>query len=168
MALGNSGWFTNNFISMNSVAQTPATGMSLLLTSHKIALYASTITPNFDDTLANARYGVGAFATGEVSGTGWAAGGVTVLTAAAGATSLAPTLTVSPAGTVMWDANDISVASTTLTNAACLTFYADAVTAPNADPMLILVVFGGSFSTNNGTFGVQFAAAGISAFDITP
>lgn len=168
MPVSVSGWFTNNFISMNSVAQTPATGMSLLLTTHKVVLYANTITPNFDDTLANSRYAAGAFATGEVSGTGWAAGGVLVSAAAAGATSLAPTLTISPAGTVMWDANDISVASTTLTNARCLTWCADAITAPNADPQLILVNFAADFSTNNGTFGVQWSALGISAFDITP
>lgn len=168
MAVGNSGIFTTNFITFNSVAQTPALGGSLLLTTHKIALYANTITPNYDDTLANSRYGAGAFASGEVSGTGWAAGGIALSAAAAGSTSTAPTLTVSPAGTVMWDMNDISVSGTTLTNARCMVIYADGITAPNADPMIILVTFGADYSTSSGTFGVQFAATGVAALDLTP
>ena len=54
----------------------------------------------------------------EVSGTGWAAGGVLVSAAATGPGSLTPTLTQSPTKSVMADAtNDLSVATTTLTNA---------------------------------------------------
>lgn len=170
MAITVSGWFTNNFITFNSVAQTPATGGSLLLATHKISLWVVGITPNFDDTLANARYGAGQFTAGanEVSGTGWAAGGVLLSAAAAGATSTAPTLTVSPAGSVMWDMGDVAVSSTTLTSARACMIYADAITAPNADPAIILVDFTAGFSTVNGTFGIQWAATGVSAIDVTP
>jgi hypothetical protein len=165
-----SGWFTNNFITFNSVAQTGALGGSLLLATHKISLWVSTITPNFDDTLANSRYGAGQYVAGanEVSGTGWAAGGVLLSAAAAGATSTAPTLTVSPAGAMMWDMNDIAVSSTTLTNARCCMIYADAITAPSADPAIILVDFGSNFSTVAGTFGIQWSVLGVSAIDLTP
>lgn len=168
MAVTVSGWFTNNMIShLTDVSQTGGT-LSLIVTSNKLALFTNTITPDFDAALASARYGGGVYASNEVSGTGWAAGGVAVSAAAAGATSLAPTLTVSPAGTVMWDANDVAVSGTSLTNVRCLLWYADAITAPNADPAHILVNFGSDFTTNNGTFGVQWAATGISALDITP
>jgi len=170
MAITVSGIFTNNFITFNSVAQTPATGGSLLLATHKITLWVSTITPAYDDSLANARYGAGQFTAGanEVSGTGWAAGGVLLSAAAAGATSTAPTLTVSPAGTVMWDMTDVAVSSTTLTAARAAMIYADAITAPNADPAIILINFTSDFSTVNGTFGIQFAATGVATFDLTP
>lgn len=170
MAITVSGWHTNVFISHNTdVAQTGGT-LSLILTSHKISLWVVGITPNFDDTLANSRYGAGQYTAGanEVSGTGWAAGGVALSAAAAGATSTAPTTTVSPAGSVMWDMGDVAVSSTTLTSARACVIYADAITAPNADPALILVDFASGFSTVNGTFGIQWAALGVSAFDLTP
>lgn len=170
MAITVSGWHTNNWITFNSVAQTPATGGSLLLATHKITLWVVGITPNFDDSLANSRYGAGQYTAGanEVSGTGWAAGGVLLSAAAAGATSTAPTLTVSPAGSVMWDMGDVAVSSTTLTSARACMIYADAITAPNADPAIILVDFTAGFSTVNGTFGIQWAATGVSAIDVTP
>jgi hypothetical protein len=165
-----SGWFTNNFITFNSVGQTGALGGSLLLATHRITLWVSTITPDFDASLANARYNAGQYVAGanEVSGTGWAAGGVLLSAAAAGATSTAPTLTVSPAGAMMWDMGDVAVSSTTLTNARCCMIYADAITAPNADPAIILVDFGANFSTVAGTFGIQWSALGVSAIDLTP
>src|SRR5678809_350889 len=167
MAITVSGFFTNNQITFNSVAQTPATGGSLLLTTHKITLWVSTITPDYDASLTNARYNAGVFVAGanEVSGTGWAAGGVALSAAAAGATSTAPTLTVSPAGTMMWDMADVAVSSTTLTNARAAMIYADAITAPNADPAIILINFTADFSTVNGTFGIQFAATGVGTVD---
>lgn len=169
MAVTASGWFTSNYKKWwVNEAQTGTGGLDLTLTTWKLALFDNTITPDFDATAANARFGAGVFASGEVFGTGWATGGVLVSAAAAGATSLAPTVTVSPAGSLMWDATDVSVASTTLTNARCLLWYADPITAPNADPAIILVNFGSSFSTVNGTFGIQWSATGISANDITP
>lgn len=169
MAVTASGWFTSNFKKwLVNEAQTGTGGLDLTLTTWKLALFSNAITPDFDATAANARYGAGVFASNEVSGTGWGAGGVLVSAAAAGATSLAPTVTTSPAGSLMWDANDISVASTTVTSAQCLLWYADPITAPNADPAIILINFGGAYSTVNGTLGVQWSATGISALDITP
>jgi hypothetical protein len=168
MAVNFSGWFTNNKIShLTDVAQTGGT-LSLIVTSNKLALFTNTITPDFDAALASARYGGGVYAANEVSGTGWAAGGVLVSAAGVSAATITPTLTVSPGGTIMWDANDVAVASTNLTNARCLLWYADAITAPNADPAHLLVNFGADFSTNNGTFGIQWATTGISALDVTP
>ncbi len=169
MAVTVSGMFTLNWIKMlNAEAQTGTGGLNLTLATWKMPLYDNTITPDFDAAVTVARYGQGAFASGEVTGTGWASGGELLSGLASGGSSLAPTLTVSPAGSIMWDMNDVSKASTTITGARCCTVYADPITAPNADPQIILVNFGASYSTVNGTFGITWAAAGVAALDMTP
>jgi hypothetical protein len=169
LAVTSSGWFTNNVIKfLNAEAQTGTGGLNLTLATWRMALYTNAITPDFDAAVTAARFWQGAFASGEVSGTGWAAGGELLSGLGSGGTSLAPTLTVSPAGSVMWDMNDVSKASTTLTNVRCCTIYADPITAPNADPQIILVTFGADYSTNAGTFGITWASTGVSAIDLTP
>jgi hypothetical protein len=158
LAITVSGWYVQNFIDELDPTNV---GLDLTLTTHKIALISNSATPNFDtDVTWNS--------TNEVSGTGWASGGIAFSAAAAGGTSLAPTLTVSPTGTMMWDANDVSVASTTLTNARAARIYADALTTPTADALLILINFGADYSTTNGTMGITFAATGIGTVDWTP
>jgi hypothetical protein len=158
MAVTVSGWYVQNFIDELDVTNT---GLDLTLTTHKIALLASANTPNFDtDITWNT--------TNEVTGTGWATGGIAFSAASAGATSMAPTLTVSPTGTMMWDANDVAVSSTTITTARAARLYADALTTPTADALLMLINFVTDFSTVNGTFGIQFAATGMGTVDWTP
>ena len=150
-----SGWYTQNMLDTLDATQQV---FDLTLATYKICLYNNTRTPSFDTAQSYT-------ATNEVSGTGWAAGGVLLSAAAAGATSTAPTLTISPATVMMWDMGDISVASTTLTNARGCDIYADPVTTPAADPMIIEVSFGADFSTTNGTFGIQWAATGVGTVD---
>jgi hypothetical protein len=158
VAITVSGLYVQNFIDELDVTNI---GFDFTLTTHKIALISNSATPNFDtDVTWNS--------TNEISGTGWASGGIALSAAAAGATSAAPTLTISPAGTMMWDMNDIAVSSTTLTNARACRFYADALTTPTADALIALVNFAADFSTNNGTFGIQWAATGVFALDLTP
>lgn len=136
--------------------------IDLSLTTHKIALFSNTITPNFSTDTA---YGVAPYNANEVSGTGWASGGVALSAAAAGATSTAPTLTESPTGSLMYDMGDVAVSTTTLTNARCGLLYADALAGNNA---IVLVNFGADYSTVAGTFGIQWAATGVWALDLTP
>lgn len=158
MAVNFSGLYVQNYI---DELDTTNIGFDLVLTTHKIALLSNSATPNFDtDVTWNS--------TNEVTGTGWVTGGIAYSAAAAGGTSIAPTLTISPAGTMMYDANDVAVSSTTITAARAARFYADALTTPTADALILLINFGGDFSTNNGTFGIQFAAGGIFALDLTP
>jgi hypothetical protein len=132
--------------------------IDLSLTTHKIALLSNSATPNFSTDSAWS-------STNEVSGTGWASGGVALSAAAAGATSTAPTLTESPTGSLMYDMNDIAVSGTTLTNARAARIYADALAGDN---LIVLINFGADFSTSNGTFGIQWASTGVLALDITP
>lgn len=127
------------------------------LETHKCALYTNAITPNFSDTAANARYGAGAFAAGEVTGAGYTAGGA-VLTGT--------TIAESPASVLMFDAADVSWTASTITGARCAMIYADAIATPNADPALVLINFGADYSTNNGTFTIQWAAVGIYTWDL--
>lgn len=158
MAVTASGLFVANFIDVFD-----ATGLRLdwSLTTHKIALLSNSATPNFDT-------GTSWTSTNEVTGTGWVTGGILLSAAAAGATSTAPTVTVSPTGTLMYDMNDIAVSNTTITGARAAQLYADALTTPVADALMVLINFGADFATNNGTFGIQFASTGVVALDLTP
>jgi hypothetical protein len=158
MAVTVSGIPVQNIIDVLDASQL---ALDLSLTTHRIALLNNTDTPNFDTRTSWS-------ATNEVSGTGWASGGVLLSAAAAGATSTSPTVTVSPTGTLMYDMNDIAVSTTTLASAVAAQLYADALTTPTADPVYCLIYFGGAFSTTAGTFGIQFAATGVLTLDLTP
>lgn len=155
MAVTASGLYLANFVDVLDATQL---AIDLSLATHKIALLSNSATPNFStDVTWNS--------TNEVSGTGWASGGVALSAAAAGATSTAPTLTESPTGTIMYDMNDVAVSSTTLTNARAARIYADALAGDN---LIVLINFGADFSTSNGTFGIQWAATGVFTIDVTP
>ena len=155
MAVTVSGLYVANMIDVLDATQL---AIDLSLTSHKLSLLSNSATPNFDtDVTWNS--------TNEVFGTGWVTGGVALSAAAAGGTSTVPTLTISPTGTAMYDMNDVAVASTTLTNARAVRLYADALAGDN---LIVLVNFGADFSTSNGTFGIQWAAAGVFTIDLTP
>jgi hypothetical protein len=150
-----SGLYVANMIDVFDATQL---AIDLSLTSHKIALLSNAATPNFSTDVSWS-------STNEVSGTGWASGGIALSAAAAGGTSTSPTNTESPTGTQMYDMGDISVASTTLTSAVAARIYADALAGDN---LIVLVYFGSAYSTVNGTFGIQWAATGVLTVDWTP
>lgn len=150
MAITASGLFVPTFL---DALDTTQLALDLDLDTHRIALFSNTVTPNFSTDTA---YGVAPYNANEVTGTNWAAGGVLLGTA---------TLTESPAGSLMFDAADISVASATFTGARGGLIYADALAGNNA---ICLVNFGADYSPNNGTFSITWAATGIFAIDITP
>jgi hypothetical protein len=158
MAITASGFYVQNFI---DELDTTNVGLDLILVTHKWALLTNSATPNFDTDVTWNN-------TNEVTGTGWVTGGIAFSAAAAGGTSQAPTLTVSPTGTMMWDMTDLSVASTTLTGVRAMRAYAEALTTPTADALILLINFVSDFATTNGTFGVQFASAGVGTIDFTP
>lgn len=146
--------------------ETRGTGL-FLTTTNKIALHSNSLTDGttpINFSLATPTW----VNTSEVSGTGWAAGGVLLSAAAAGATSTSPTLTESPTGSVMYDMGDIAVSTTTLTNARGCIIYADAISATITDANVVAVTFGADFSTVAGTFGITWDALGVAAIDITP
>lgn len=149
MAVTASGLFVATFVDAFDTTQL---AVDLDLETHRIALFSNTITPNFTTDTA---YGVGTYASNEVSGTGWAAGGV----------ALTGTTFTGASGTATFDATDVSQASTTLTNARCGLIYADALAGNNA---ICLVNFGADYSTVAGTFAITWNASGIFYIDLTP
>jgi hypothetical protein len=161
MAVTASGLFTATWQDILDATQL---AIDLSLTTHKLALFSNSITPDFDASAANAAYGAGQYASNEVSGTGWAAGGIALSALAAGGTSAAPSLTVS-SGSLVYDMTDASVATTTLTSARCALLYADALAGNNA---IVLINFGADYSTSAGTFGITWAAGGVFSLDLTP
>ena len=101
-------------------------------------------------------YGVAPYNANEVSGTGWASGGVALTSTA---------VDESPTGTLRWDAADVSETGTTLTNAMAGLIYADALAGNNA---ILLVDFVTAVSTVAGTLTITWAAGGIFTIDLTP
>lgn len=149
MAITASGLYVATFV---DVLDTTQLAIDLDLETHKGALFSNSITPNFTTDTA---YGVTPYDANEVTGTNWAAGGV----------ALTGTTFTGASGTATFDATDVSVASTTLTNARGYLLYADALAGNNA---IVLVNFGADYSTSNGTFAITWNASGIFTIDLTP
>jgi hypothetical protein len=112
-----------------------------------IALFNNTLT-NSQDT-DPATYNVAPYNANEVSGTGWAAGGVALGS---------PTMTLVSTVGVMFDANDVSQAATTLTNVRGCAIY-DNTLSPKA--VIMAITFGADYSTVSGTFAVTWDANGL-------
>jgi hypothetical protein len=150
MAVTASGLYYTTFA---DILDTTQLAIDLDLETHKGALFTDTVAPNFSTDTA---YGVSPYNANEVTGTNWASGGVALT---------GTTVSESPTGSLMFDATDVSVASTTISNAMCYLLYADALAGNNA---IVLVDFVTAYSTSNGTFGIAWASAGVFAIDLTP
>ena len=127
----------NNVIAMNMGGATPD--------ALKVALYDNTVSPSMDTDPME--YNVAPWASGEVTGTNWAAGGVALASNA---------LTLLTGTGVRFLANPVSVASTTIATGAygCLIY--DTATGL-ANRVICAVYFGGTgYTTNNGTFGITW------------
>lgn len=139
-------------------ALTNAIALDWTSTSHKLALFASTITPVFT---ASAAYGSGAYGSGgEVTGTGWSAGGRALSTAAAGGASTAPTLSV-VSGALVWDMANIAVSGVTVSGARGALIYADAL----SDQAIALIDLETALTVTAGTLEIQWDAAGVVVFE---
>jgi hypothetical protein len=149
MAITASGLYVATFVDLLDTTQL---AIDLDLETHKGALFSNSITPNFTTDTA---FGVSPYDANEVTGTNWAAGGV----------ALTGTTFTGASGTATFDATDVSVANTTLTNARGYLLYADALAGNNA---ILLVNFGADYSTVAGTFAITWHANGIATIDLTP
>jgi hypothetical protein len=151
-AFGTSGMYVTTFIDVLDASQL---AVDLSLTTHKFALYTNTLTPNFSTDASYA-------ATNEISGTNYTAGGRTI---AAGGGS--PTTTESPTGSLMYDMNDMTWPTATFTARGSIE-YADALTTPTADALIVAHTFGADITATAGTFTIQWNALGLLAIDLTP
>jgi len=88
--------------------------------------------------------------TGQVSGSGYSAGGATM----SGASQTTDTTN----HVSFYDWNDVSWSSSTITADSCLV-YSDTVSSPTADVSIYVGDFGGSKSSSSGTFSVVLPAA---------
>ena len=146
MAWTASGLYVLTFIDVFDATQL---AIDMSLSTHKIALYNNTETPNFSTETAYA-------ATNEVTGTGYTAGGQVIVS---------PTNTESPAGSYMYDMADQVWAAPTSVTARGAKLYADVLAGNN---LICGINFGSDFTSTAGTFTIQWAAAGVFAIDLTP
>jgi hypothetical protein len=114
----------------------------------KVALYPSTITPDFSAAAASAAYAGGVYSGTELTGTGYTAGGAT----------LASKTFTGASGIVTFDAADSSWTSSTITGARGVLVYDDTLSGKNA---YALVDLGSSYSTSAGTLAITWSASGI-------
>lgn len=96
--------------------------------------------------------------TNEVTGTNWAAGGVTLTGC---------TITYNAATNVLTlDANDVSVSNVTLTGGRVVVIYDSSPATDNARPLIGFAVLDSDLSPNAGPLTLTFDSAGI--LSITP
>ncbi len=114
----------------------------------KGALVLDAHTPNFNT------HDFYADLTNEVVGTGYTAGGATIT---------GTEITVS-SGVLTWDTNDVSWASSTITDAMACAYYLDAVT----DELWALQDFVNPASSSGGSFTIEQNASGVVTVDFTP
>lgn len=149
MAIAGSGLFAATLVDTLDVTQL---AIDLDAETHRGALFSNVITPNFTTDTA---YGVAPYNANEVTGTNWPAGGVL----------LTGTTVTATAGTVVFDAADVVVASATFAGARGYLLYADALAGNNA---IVLVDLVSDQSPSAGTFTIQWSASGIVVFDVVP
>lgn len=152
MAWSGSGLFVATWIDILDATQL---AIDLTSTANKWALFDNTITPDFNATAANAAYGAGVWATGEVTGTGYTAGGAAVAS---------PTLT-GASGVMTYDQADTTWPTSTITGARGALLYADGLAGNNA---ICAIDFGSTYSTSNGALTIQWNAAGVFQLDLVP
>lgn len=148
MAITASGLYCDSF----KKALDGTIALDLDLTTHKVAMYTNSLTPDFTNDTG---YSAAPYTSNEVSGTGYSAGGATL-----SGTSLAKA-----SGNLTFDANDASWSSSTISNARGAYIYADALASKNG---ICLVNFGADYSTSSGTFTIQWSGSGIFVLDLTP
>ena len=144
MAWSESGLYVATMVQLVTAATVP----KWTLNTNKFYLTGVGDTPDYTQVAASAIYSV----TNEVSGTNWAAGGLTTATLAAGGTDIATAAAVS--GKVLnYSASNVSVATTTISTAAYGGFFYVDSLSPKAK--LMGIWFGGSgYTTTAGTFAI--------------
>ncbi len=125
--------------------------------SIKAALFNNSITPDQNVSAANSAYNAGQWAnTNEITGTGWAAGGIALAS---------KVLDVATSAVVMFDAADTasSAGATVLGAYGCLV-YDDTLASPVSKQGICFNYFGGTQSVTAGLFTIVWNASGIARF----
>ncbi len=147
MAVSASGLFVPTFRDVFDATQLAVnTGSD----TFKCAMITNSATPDFDthDYWAD-------LSANEVSGTAYTAGGSALTTVSLTGAS----------GSLVFDADDVAWASSTISSARAAVIYDDTLAS---DPLVCLVDFGADYSSANGTFTITWNASGIWTLDLTP
>lgn len=123
----------------------------------KVAAFDNTITPDKNVTAANSAYAAGVWASGGVSGTNWAAAGLTLAS---------KTNDVGTNNQITLDAADNAVTGTSLTNITGLLCYDDTLTTPVADQGFGYHYLGGA-SSPSGDVTVVYSSSGLQRITFT-
>jgi hypothetical protein len=165
-----SGWYTDSLLAaLTAVSQT---GGTLSLTGQDSSEYLSLVNQTATQYTAPVAYGSSSPAwvnTNEVTGTGWATGGVQLSTAAAGG-SVSDSFTQTGSGpytlTYTWGSN-LSVTGTTLTGVYGFIIYNHAISSPVSKPCILAIYVGTGYNTVAGTFGITPSGTGLSVLTLT-
>jgi len=134
-------------------------------TTWKLGGLSNSLTPNFQTDVGWSTTG---YSTNEITGgANWTTGGRLLTTAASGGTSTAPTLTATATGggTMKYAMTNVLVDNTTFSTA----IYGVLIyLASGSNNGLVLVSFGGGYTTNAGQFGITWDGAGVAAVDLVP
>jgi len=147
MAFPSSALFTATFVDVLDATQL---ALNLDAEDHKVALYTNSVTGA--DLTTDTAYGVGAWGSNEVSGTGYTTGGATLT---------GTTFLHTAGGVVAWDATDPSWSTATITARGAL-YYADALAGNNG---ILAQTFGADITSTAGTFLISIHSSGLFTID---
>jgi hypothetical protein len=171
MAYTKSGWYTNTMLAaLLATTQTGTGGLNYSLATWKISLLTYTSVTDGSSPVQFQTTTQAWVNTFENTGTGWVTTGITLSTAAAGSTSVTPTVALggsSPYYIQYSWTNPLSVAGTTLTGVGGMIIYADPLSSPIVKPMVLSICFGAAYNTVAGTFGVTPSGSGLSQITLT-
>lgn len=119
----------------------------------KAALFQDSVTP--DASQVNPAYGSSPFSAGEVSGAGYTAGGLALTNVVFEELSGSP-------GYMRWDFDNLSWASSTITDAKGALFYATAL----SNRAVLFRSFIQTYSSQDGTFSVNIHADGAMKLNV--
>lgn len=151
MAFPPSGLFVATFV---DALDTTQLALDLDLDTHKVALFTDSVTGA--NLVTDTAYGSGAWASNEVSGTGYTAGGA-LLTGT--------TFVSTGSGVVTFDATDTAWTTATFSAVRGCLVYADALAGNNG---IAAITFGADYAVTAGTFTIQWNASGIFTIDLIP
>lgn len=119
----------------------------------KAALFQDSVTP--DASQANPAYGSSPFSSGEVSGAGYTAGGLAL-------TNVVFEEHPSSAGYMRWDFDNLSWASSTITDAKGALFYVPGL----SNRAVLFRSFIQTYSSQDGTFSVNIHTDGVMKLNV--
>lgn len=175
MAYSKSGWYLHTLMDMFTNVTETGTPTKITLAGNSANEKLSLVSSAATDYAAPVAVGSATPAwvnTNEITGTGWATGGVLLSTAAAGSTDVVETCTssggTSSAGLITYSwTNPLSVAGTTLTGINGFIIYFSNITASVNKPCLLTIFVGVGYNTVSGTFGITPSGSGLSQFTLT-